>query len=38
MLAQEDENGIERTSYYISRILNGAETWYSPIEKLCLCL
>jgi hypothetical protein len=26
MLAQEDENGIERTSYYISRILNGAET------------
>jgi len=38
MLAQEDENGVERAIYYLSRILNDAETRYSPAEKLCLCL
>jgi len=38
MLAQEDENGIERAIYYLSRILNDAETRYCPVEKLCLCL
>ncbi|CAJ2654731.1 unnamed protein product [Trifolium pratense] len=38
MLAQEDENGIEKAIYYLSRILNDAETRYSSIEKLCLCL
>src|SRR3954468_12090271 len=38
MLAQEDENGIERAIYYLSRVLNDAETRYSAIEKLCLCL
>ncbi|CAJ2644769.1 unnamed protein product [Trifolium pratense] len=38
MLAQEDENGVEKAIYYLSRILNDAETRYSPIEKLCLCL
>jgi len=38
MLAQEDENGVERAIYYLSRVLNDAETRYIPIEKLCLCL
>src|SRR3954465_5049500 len=38
MLAQEDDDGIERAIYYLSRVLNDAETRYSAIEKLCLCL
>ena len=38
MLAQEDNNGIERAIYYLSRVLNDAETRYTSIEKLCLCL
>lgn len=38
MLAQEDENGVERTIYYLSRVLNDPETRYSMIEKLCLYL
>src|SRR3954465_11481236 len=38
MLAQEDENDIERAIYYLSRVLNDAETRYNAIEKLCLCL
>src|ERR1044072_1795408 len=38
MLAQEDSNDIERAVYYLSRVLNDAETRYSNIEKLCLCL
>src|SRR6266487_1711157 len=38
MLAQEDENGDERAIYYLSRVLNDAETRYNAIEKLCLCL
>ncbi|XP_072074112.1 uncharacterized protein [Arachis hypogaea] len=38
MLAQEDENGNERVSYYLSRVLNDVESRYSPIEKLCLAL
>jgi len=38
MLAQEDENGIERAIYYLSRVLNDTETRYHPCEKLCLCL
>ena len=38
MLAQEDENGVERPIYYLSRVLNNAETRYSEVEKLCLCL
>jgi len=36
MLAQEDENGIERAIYYLSRVLNDVETRYHPSEKLCL--
>ncbi|XP_058784569.1 uncharacterized protein LOC131659384 [Vicia villosa] len=38
MLAQEDENGIERAIYYLSKVLNDAENRYTSIEKLCLCL
>src|SRR4051812_17014127 len=38
MLAQEDENDIERAIYYLSRVLNDAETRYTDIEKLYLCL
>ncbi|XP_057432184.1 uncharacterized protein LOC130724933 [Lotus japonicus] len=38
VLAQDDEDGIERAIYYLSRILNDAETRYSLVEKLCLCL
>ncbi|XP_058747191.1 uncharacterized protein LOC131620203 [Vicia villosa] len=38
MLVQENENGVERPVYYLSRMLNGLETRYSDIEKLCLCL
>jgi hypothetical protein len=26
MLSQEDENGVERAIYYLSRVLNDAET------------
>ncbi|XP_058741269.1 uncharacterized protein LOC131613635 [Vicia villosa] len=38
MLAQKDDHGVERAIYYLSRILVDAETRYSDIEKLCLCL
>nr|KYP55932.1 Transposon Ty3-I Gag-Pol polyprotein [Cajanus cajan] len=38
MLAQDDDNGIERVIYYLSRMLVGAEVRYSPLEKLCLSL
>lgn len=38
MLAQEDDNGVERAIYYLSRILIDAETRYNSIETLCLCL
>ncbi|XP_050897836.1 uncharacterized protein LOC127104712 [Lathyrus oleraceus] len=38
MLAQEDENGVERAIYYLSKLLNDAETRYSIVKKLCLCL
>ena len=38
MLAQEDENGVERPIYYLSRVLNDAETRYREVEKLCLCI
>jgi len=38
MLAQEDENGVERAIYYLSRVLNDTKTRYHSSEKLCLCL
>jgi len=37
MLAQEDENGVKRAIYYLSRVLNDVETRYSPVENLYLC-
>lgn len=33
MLAQKDDNGVERVTYYLSRVLNDAETRYSLIER-----
>ncbi|XP_058784321.1 uncharacterized protein LOC131659100 [Vicia villosa] len=38
MLVQENDNGVERLLYYLSRMLNDPETRYSDIEKRCLCL
>ncbi|XP_050893942.1 uncharacterized protein LOC127100720 [Lathyrus oleraceus] len=38
MLAQEDDNGVERAIYYLSRVLNDTKTIYSIFEKLCICL
>ena len=35
-LIQEFE-GKERVIYFVSRRLLDAETWYSPIERFCLC-
>ncbi|KAG9444902.1 hypothetical protein H6P81_016242 [Aristolochia fimbriata] len=36
LLAQCDENNKERSLYYLSRTLVGAELNYTPIEKTCL--
>ena len=38
MLCQEYDDGIERVVFYLSRVLNDAETRYTFIEKLCLSL
>ena len=38
MLAQDDEDRVERVIYYLSRALIDAEIKYSSIEKLCLAL
>ncbi|KAM1151571.1 hypothetical protein ACFX19_034882 [Malus domestica] len=38
LLAQENEYHKEKTLYYLSRTLTGAELNYSPIEKMCLTL
>lgn len=38
MLAQEDDDGFERGIYYLSQIMNDAETRYNMVEKLCLSL
>ncbi|XP_050222280.1 uncharacterized protein LOC126672372 [Mercurialis annua] len=37
MLAQED-NGVERAVYYLSRGLTDTEIRYTDIEEMCLCL
>ncbi|KAG9442418.1 hypothetical protein H6P81_018272 [Aristolochia fimbriata] len=38
LLAQCDEDNKERSLYYLSRTLVGAELNYTPIEKTCLAL
>ena len=38
MLAQDDEYGVERVVYYLSRTLTDTKTRYSSMEKLCLAL
>ncbi|XP_074296849.1 uncharacterized protein LOC141627503 [Silene latifolia] len=38
MCAQEIEDRKERSLYYLSRTLVGAELNYAPIEKICLAL
>lgn len=37
MLEQKDDNGVKRSIYYLSRVLNDVETRYSLIENMCLC-
>ena len=38
LLTQNNVEGHEQVVYYLSRVLNSAETRYTPIEKLCLAL
>ena len=38
MLPKKEEDGKERASYFIKRILKDYETRYTPIEKLCQCI
>ena len=38
ILAQNNAKGHEQVVYYLIRVLNLAETRYTPIEKLCLAL
>jgi len=36
MLAQEDENGVERAIYYLSRVLNDVDVGVSPNSQSIL--
>lgn len=38
MLAQEDDNSVERAIYYLRRIMSDVETTYISVENLCLSL
>ncbi|KAL0396320.1 UNVERIFIED_CONTAM: hypothetical protein Scaly_0080400, partial [Sesamum calycinum] len=38
LMAQENEEGKEKTLYYLSRTLTENELKYSPVEKVCLAL
>ena len=38
LVAQEDENGTEKTIYYVIHALRDAETRYSGAERACLAL
>lgn len=38
MLTQEDDEVIEKSTYFISRVLNDSETTYAMVEKLCLSM
>ena len=33
LLAQKNDESVEQTIYYLSRILIGAESRYNPVEK-----
>ena len=35
LMAQNNVEGHEQVIYYLSKVLNSAETRYIPIEKLC---
>ena len=35
ILAQHDEEGKERTTYYLSKLFNDAEKKYTIMEKTC---
>ena len=35
VLAQHDEEGKERATYYLSKLFNEAEKKYTAIEKTC---
>ena len=36
VLAQHDEEGKERATYYLSKLFNNAEKKYTAIEKTCV--
>ena len=38
LLAQKNDEGVEQTINYLSKILIGAESRYNPVEKECLAL
>lgn len=38
LVQEDDDDGVERSIYYLSRLLRYAETRYILIEKLCLYL
>ena len=38
LLAQNNVEGHDQIVYYLSRVLNSAETRYTPFKKLCLAL
>lgn len=38
LLAQDDEDNVEKSIIYLNCLLNDAHTRYTPIEKLCLSL
>ena len=38
LIAQDDQEGIERPVYYVSRNLKDAKTRYPRAEKACLAL
>ena len=35
VLAQHDEEGKERATYYLSKLFNEAEKKYTAMEKIC---
>lgn len=38
MLAQEDDDYVERAIFYLSKIMNDAETGYTMVDNFCLSL